>query len=45
LLACPDARIITVALEGLENLLKVGEKDAKASGGKKFLRNFFHFAH
>jgi importin subunit alpha-1 len=33
LLACNDARIITVALEGLENILKVGEKDAKASGG------------
>jgi len=33
LLTCSDARIITVALEGLENILKVGEKDAKASGG------------
>eukprot|EP01114_Cavostelium_apophysatum_P014708 TRINITY_DN387_c0_g1_i1.p1 TRINITY_DN387_c0_g1~~TRINITY_DN387_c0_g1_i1.p1 ORF type:complete len:521 (+),score=156.63 TRINITY_DN387_c0_g1_i1:124-1686(+) len=30
LLACPDSRIITVALEGLENILKVGERDAKA---------------
>lgn len=33
LLTCPDARIITVALEGLENLLKIGERDAKATGG------------
>jgi len=33
LLACADARIITVALEGLENILKTGEKDSKASGG------------
>lgn len=29
LLGCSDARIITVALEGLENILKVGERDAK----------------
>lgn len=33
LLTCSDARIITVALEGLENILKVGEKDAKQTGG------------
>jgi len=33
LLTVSDARIITVALEGLENILKTGEKDAKASGG------------
>lgn len=33
LLTCSDARIITVALEGLENILKVGEKDAKSSDG------------
>jgi hypothetical protein len=33
LLACSDARIITVALEGLENILRVGEKDAKATNG------------
>lgn len=30
LLTCPDTRIITVALEGLENLLRVGEKEAKS---------------
>jgi len=28
LLVCPDARIILVALEGLENILKVGDPDA-----------------
>ncbi|XP_062120281.1 importin subunit alpha-4-like isoform X3 [Humulus lupulus] len=27
LLNCPDARIVTVCLEGLENILKVGEAD------------------
>eukprot|EP00253_Pinus_taeda_P023799 PITA_23799 len=27
LLTCPDARIITVCLEGLENILRVGEAD------------------
>ncbi|KAF1002554.1 importin subunit alpha-like [Apium graveolens] len=31
LLVCPDARIITVCLEGLENILKVGETE-KALG-------------
>jgi len=33
LLLCSDTRIITVALEGLENILRVGEKDAKSSSG------------
>jgi len=36
LLACPDARIILVALEGLENILKVGEKDAKETGVNEY---------
>ncbi|XP_024394329.1 importin subunit alpha-1 isoform X2 [Physcomitrium patens] len=31
LLTCPDPRIVTVSLEGLENILKVGEQD-KDSG-------------
>lgn len=31
LLVCPDPRIVTVCLEGLENILKVGEHD-KAAG-------------
>ncbi|CAM8914733.1 hypothetical protein QQ045_033116 [Rhodiola kirilowii] len=35
LLICPDARIVTVCLEGLENILKVGEADKKqgSTGG------------
>ena len=35
LLVCPDPRIITVCLEGLENILKVGEaeKDLGNTGG------------
>lgn len=32
LLTCNDPRIITVAMEGLENILKVGAADAKAAG-------------
>lgn len=27
LLVCPDPRIVTVCLEGLENILKVGEAE------------------
>ncbi|KAE8712358.1 Importin subunit alpha-1b [Hibiscus syriacus] len=34
LLAFPDPRIITVCLEGLENILKVGEAEKAASGGE-----------
>jgi len=34
LLTASDARVITVALEGLENILKVGEQDAKNSAGR-----------
>ncbi|KAK9084398.1 hypothetical protein Scep_030869 [Stephania cephalantha] len=30
LLVCPDPRIVTVCLEGLENILKVGEADKEA---------------
>lgn len=32
LLTCSDPRIISVALEGIENILRVGSKDAKATG-------------
>jgi importin subunit alpha-1 len=32
LLACPDNKIIQVALDGLENILKVGEMDKEAGG-------------
>ncbi|CAI9291944.1 unnamed protein product [Lactuca saligna] len=40
LLACPDPRIVTVCLEGLENILKVGEveKNLGQSGDLRFLR-------
>src|SRR6202000_2342821 len=31
LLACPDNKIIQVALDGLENILKVGEMDKEAN--------------
>lgn len=33
LLNCPDPRIVTVCLEGLENILKVGEAAKGNSGG------------
>jgi hypothetical protein len=33
LLSCPDNKIIQVALDGLENILKVGEMDKNASEG------------
>lgn len=36
LLNCPDAKIITVALEGLENILKLGQKDAEISGVNQY---------
>jgi len=32
LLACPDNKIIQVALDGLENILKVGDLDKEAAG-------------
>jgi importin subunit alpha-1 len=32
LLACPDNKIIQVALDGLENILKVGDLDKQAAG-------------
>jgi hypothetical protein len=37
LLTCADPRIILVALEGLENLLKVGEKDSKETGNNEYV--------
>jgi len=36
LLTCTDARIILVALEGLENLLKTGEKESKENGTNEY---------
>jgi hypothetical protein len=40
LLVCPDPRIVTVCLEGLENILKVGEHD-KTMGGATADGNLF----
>jgi hypothetical protein len=37
LLQCADPRIILVALEGLENLLKVGEKESKDTGVNEYV--------
>jgi len=36
LLSCSDARIVTVALEGLENILKVGVQHSDGRGGLKW---------
>jgi importin subunit alpha-1 len=42
LLTCPDPRIVTVSLEGLENILKVGEqeKDAGTVNGANLYARF-----
>lgn len=37
LLQCADPRIILVALEALENLLKIGEKDSKDTGINEYV--------
>jgi HEAT repeat protein len=34
LLACPDAKVVTVALEGLENILKTGKAEAEQTGAE-----------
>jgi hypothetical protein len=34
LLTCSDPRLVTVALEGIENVLKAGELECQASGGQ-----------
>lgn len=33
LLTCNDPRLVTVALEGIENVLKAGEHESSANGG------------
>lgn len=43
LLSCPDNKIIQVALDGLENILKVGEMDKEASDASAD-QNVNHFA-
>ena len=40
LLACSDPRIIIVALEALENILKIGEMDSKGTGGSNTFADF-----
>ena len=40
LFTCPDPRIITVALEGIDNILKVGGKDALQFQGDNQYANF-----
>lgn len=43
LLACPDNKIIQVALDGLENILKVGEMDKDAGGGDEAINRYALF--
>lgn len=43
LLACPDNKIIQVALDGLENILKVGEMDKEASQGEARVNRYALF--
>lgn len=43
LLACPDNKIIQVALDGLENILKVGEMDKEAGQGEARVNRYALF--
>ncbi|CBF86262.1 armadillo-type protein [Aspergillus tetrazonus] len=43
LLACPDNKIIQVALDGLENILKVGEMDKEAGQGDAHVNRYALF--
>lgn len=43
LLACPDNKIIQVALDGLENILKVGEMDKEAGDGEDNINRYALF--
>ncbi|KAJ5123289.1 armadillo-type protein [Penicillium atrosanguineum] len=43
LLACPDNKIIQVALDGLENILKVGEMDKEAGSGEARVNRYALF--
>ena len=43
LLACPDNKIIQVALDGLENILKVGDLDKQAAGGAEQINRYALF--
>ena len=35
-----DPKIVTIALEGLENILKVGDTDAKATGAQNDMATY-----
>jgi HEAT repeat protein len=43
LLACPDNKIIQVALDGLENILKVGDLDKQAAGDNDSINRYALF--
>jgi len=43
LLACPDNKIIQVALDGLENILKVGDMDKEAGDGQDSINRYALF--
>lgn len=43
LLACPDNKIIQVALDGLENILKVGDLDKQAAGDADSINRYALF--
>ncbi|KAL6239714.1 hypothetical protein BDW75DRAFT_102104 [Aspergillus navahoensis] len=43
LLACPDNKIIQVALDGLENILKVGDMDKEAGQGDAHVNRYALF--
>jgi len=40
LLTCNDPRIIIVAIEAIENILKIGEMDSKSNGGQNIYSDF-----
>ena len=44
LLVCQDARIVTIALEGLENILKVGQADMALCGGVNLYAQYINEA-
>ena len=44
LLTASDAKIVTVALDGLENILKVGHEEAEQTGGDNVMARYVHEA-
>lgn len=45
LFVCPDPKIITVALEGIENILRIGQRDAPKHGGVNKFAEFVEECH